>query len=635
MNTGMSFGVEATPGNAAPLSENPPMNKMLGRIRLHSGRSENGDATFARIAGAHQLSSRDPSYDLAVSLTTLAANWYRLGPRSILWWGNEPSKFDFHSGSALRDFTDFLTHDPQQQLARLTGTWGMVVADDAAGWVLLAVDRAAQRPVCFRTEAGSLIFGFGANEVATSGDAGSSLRTQAIYDYLRGHVIPAPETIFTDVSRLQPGEYVKVAHRATTRSFYWKPSYAPAQGPRPSISRARDRLLSLLEDAVRDGLGPGKTGAFLSGGTDSSTIAGMLGIVTKEPANTYSIGFDAPGFDETAYARIAARHFNTNHHEHYVTPDDLVQSIPEVACAYDQPFGNSSALAAYYCARLAAGDGVKRMLGGDGGDELFGGNTRYAKQKLFDVYHRIPRIVDRTLVEAVLVRPAITGQLPLVSKLRSYVVQARIAMPQRLHTYNLIGRLGPSEMFTPGFLAEVDQAEPVTREATWYARCLDSEVVNQMLQYDWKYTLADNDIPKVVTTCEMNGLQVAFPMLSEPLVEFANGLPVSWKVAGGKLRPFFKSTLSSFLPREILEKKKHGFGLPFGHWLVEHRALFRLATRSLDSFRERGVIQSTFLDGFLGKRLHEHAGYYGELVWTMMMLELWLQKYSPDYRRSV
>src|SRR5262249_32605352 len=154
---------------------------------------------------------------------------------------------------------------------------------------------------------------------------------------------------------------------------------------------------SLLRSAVSAELNGGKAGCFLSGGTDSSTVAGMIGEATGVPAATYSIGFDAQGFDEMQYARVAARAFRTEHHEYYVTPDDLVQSIPKIANHYDQPFGNSSSLPAYICARMAREDGVVRILAGDGGDELFGGNSRYAKQRVFSAYDRVPAGIKRTL----------------------------------------------------------------------------------------------------------------------------------------------------------------------------------------------------------------------------------------------
>ena len=124
-----------------------------------------------------------------------------------------------------------------------------------------------------------------------------------------------------------------------------------------------------MRKAVSDQLDGSKPACFLSGGTDSSTVAGIIGAVSGRPASTYSIGFDAAGYDEMEYARIAARKFGTVHHEHYLTPDELVRSIPAVAAHYDQPFGNSSALPAYYCAAMAQSDGVDRLLAGDGGDK--------------------------------------------------------------------------------------------------------------------------------------------------------------------------------------------------------------------------------------------------------------------------
>lgn len=154
-----------------------------------------------------------------------------------------------------------------------------------------------------------------------------------------------------------------------------------------------------LQDAVAAQLDGGKAACFLSGGTDSSTVAGMIGRAAGTAAATYSIGFDAQGYDEMEYARLASRHFGTQHHEYYVTPADLVKGIPHVAASYDQPFGNSSALPAYYCALMARDDGVTRILAGDGGDELFGGNVRYAKNRVFDAYQRVPGLLRRGLLE--------------------------------------------------------------------------------------------------------------------------------------------------------------------------------------------------------------------------------------------
>src|SRR2546423_8658491 len=141
-------------------------------------------------------------------------------------------------------------------------------------------------------------------------------------------------------------------------------------------------------------------------------------------------------------ARIAECHCNLNHHNYYITPDDLVQSIPNVAASFDHPFGNSSVLPAYYCARLAKADGVTRMLAGDGGDELFGGNSRYAKQYHLSLYEKIPKAVREGPVEGMLLRSNISAAFPLLRRARSYIQQASRPMPARYEAYNLIEYLG-------------------------------------------------------------------------------------------------------------------------------------------------------------------------------------------------
>ena len=200
-------------------------------------------------------------------------------------------------------------------------------------------------------------------------------------------------------TRLLPGEYLIYRKGRIETQRYWEMQFLEDR-KRP-FQELKEDFLGVLRSSVREAAGGEEVGAFLSGGTDSSTIAGMLGEVTGEPARTYSIGFDASGYDEMAYARIAAKHFGTRHREYYVTPDDIVTAIPQIAAVFDQPFGNSSAVPAFYCARMARDDGLSRMLGGDGGDELFGGNTRYAKQYLFSLYEQVPRLLRKAIIEPV------------------------------------------------------------------------------------------------------------------------------------------------------------------------------------------------------------------------------------------
>jgi asparagine synthase (glutamine-hydrolysing) len=443
---------------------------------------------------------------------------------------------------------------------------------------------------------------------------------QAIFDYLYFHVIPAPRTAFKGVHRLEGGHALVADPARDLRIRYWTPRFIAA--PRPDPAGLAAEFRELIRLAVAREADPESVGCFLSGGTDSSTVAGLLGEVTRRPARTFSIGFDAEGYDEMKYARIAARHFATQHREHYLTPEELVRDIPAVAAHYDQPFGNSSALPAYHCARLAREDGVRKLLGGDGGDELFGGNTRYAKQKVFALYESIPRGLRRS-IESLLGTPSI-DRVPLLRKAASYVRQARLPMPERMETYNLLVRLGADEVLEADFLASVDTAAPARAQRETYTASSAGSLIERMLEYDWKYTLADNDLPKVCGTAALAGIGVGFPFLDDEIVDFSLRLPASFKVRGLTLRHFFKAALRGFLPDEIIAKRKHGFGLPFGVWLTRHDALRDFARSSLGQLAKRGIVRPAFTTALMETKLADQPAFYGEMVWILMMLEQWL-----------
>jgi asparagine synthase (glutamine-hydrolysing) len=498
---------------------------------------------------------------------------------------------------------------------------GLMATD---GSTFLAVDRFAICSLCYRLRDGQLHFAARADELA---DTATEIDPQAIYDYLYFHVIPSPRTIYKDIYRLPPAHYALFQQGQLTVAPYWVPSFNEQSGA--SFGELKDEFRQLLQSAVATQIGGSKPACFLSGGTDSSTVAGMAALASGEKVATYSIGFDAQGYDEMAYARLASKHFKTEHHEYYVTPDDLVRSIPSVAAHYDQPFGNSSALPAYYCAKMAREDGVSKLLAGDGGDELFGGNTRYAKQMVFGWYGGIPAALRDSLLEPLSKLP-LMSKIPLVRKAASYVNQAKVPMPDRLMTYNLLHRLGVENMLTPELLAQVDQQSPTHQQrGVWATGSHTDSLVNRMLAFDWRYTLADCDLPKVVGTTALAGVKVGFPMLDDRLLSFSLKLPAAYKLKGFQLRWFFKEALRGFLPDEIINKKKQGFGLPFGTWANRHPALKTLATDSLYSLSLRGVVRPDFVQDLLTQRLPEHPGYYGEMVWVLMMLEQWLAAKAP------
>lgn len=523
-----------------------------------------------------------------------------------------------------------ISPDPWTAAQTLTGEFAAGRTADGGRTGMLVSDRFASQSLCWRVIGGRIHVSHRADELAALAPR-AELDPQALFDYLYFHVIPSPRTVFRGVYRLPPASLLRFQDERPDLRPYWVPHFSESSSPDFDALAAEFRRL--LKDAVAARLDGSKAACFLSGGTDSSTVAGMIGEAAGHTASTYSIGFEAEGYDEMQYARIAAHRFGTDHHEYYVTPHDLVAAIPQVAAHYDQPFGNSSVLPAYYCAKMARDDGVTRLLAGDGGDELFGGNSRYAKQRLFGFYDQVPGPLRGGLLEPLLMHTPL-GALPLASKARSYVEQARVPLPDRMQMYNLLHRLGTAEVFEPSFLAQVDPQDPLRQQQAVWRQVGDASALNRMLAYDWRYTLAEADLPKVRGSTSLAGVDVAFPFLDSALVDFSLKLPESYKLKGQKLRWFFKEALRGFLPDEIITKKKQGFGLPFGVWANRHEGLRRFATDALESLAARRIVRRDFITTLVKDHLPAHPGYYGEMVWILMMLEQWLQQHAPDYRAA-
>lgn len=549
---------------------------------------------------------------------------HHAGARSYFVLG-EPYFATAHDNPAVA-WAEADTHSPRSNEAEqpARGRFALVCVDTEAGELRLITDRFGSWPLCYADDDGVVNFSDRADCVP---GPQRELSAQAIFDYLYFHTIPGPHTLFAGVQRLPAAHILHATPTGLANTPWWRPRFVEA--PAPDLEYSKHRFMTLVEQAVAREANGHDVGCFLSGGTDSSTVAGMLTRVTGSPARAYSIGFDAQGYDEMEYARIAARHFGVEHHEYYVTPDDLLNGIPTVARFYDQPFGNSSAVPAWICASRARADGIEKLLAGDGGDELFGGNARYAKQRVFSWYEQVPAVLRERLLQPLLAQSQLQ-RLPLVRKGTSYVTQARVPMPDRLQMYNMLDRLGHDNVFTADFLTRINAQAPLQLQRETWNHTAATSLINRMLEWDWKYTLTDNDLPKVVGTTQLAGLTVGFPMLSDELAEFSLGIPPNWKVKGLTLRWFFKEALRGFLPDAIIAKKKHGFGLPFGVWACQHPALRALAVDSLQHFATRGIIQPAFIERLINELLPSHPGYYGEMVWIIMMLELWLAAHADQ-----
>ena len=518
--------------------------------------------------------------------------------------------------SAYRQYGDSL-------LQKVSGSFALSVIDEREDRALLAVDRIGIRPLCYaQTADGGLVFGSTATSVVSHPAVRKAISHESVYRFFYFHVVPSPATIFDGVYKLEPAEQLVLEGKATKRSFYWQPESGATRSP-GSHDDILEEVRNQTRAAVARSAPDAATGCFLSGGLDSSTVSGLANEMTPDPMRVYTIGFDQQGYDETSFARAAATHFGLEHIEYYVTPRDVAAAFDALSTAYDEPFGNSSAIPALFCARKAREDGVTRLLAGDGGDELFGGNERYATQRLFEHYHRIPETVRRYLVE-----PPVS-LLPkdrpvLLRKIRRYVEQARLPMPDRLFTYNFLEMFPPANVFDRQFLDTVDTTTPIRECRDWYRRSDDFEFLDRMLLFDWKLTVADNDIRKVNRMCEMAGVAVNYPLLDDELVAFSLTVPPNMKLRGRELRYAFRKAHENYLPKAVLEKDKHGFGLPFGEWLKSSDALRARILPAIDRFRERGILRNEFIDEMQNKHRDEHAGYFGNMLWLIAVLETWL-----------
>jgi asparagine synthase (glutamine-hydrolysing) len=507
-------------------------------------------------------------------------------------------------------------------LKEMSGPFAIAVVDTRSAGGLLAIDRMGTRTMCYANSSDQLVFASNAESVVAHPAVGRDLSRQAIFNYLFCHVIPSPGTIYRSVRKLLPGECVTFRGGVLERRFYWHLPYH--DDGTDSVEALERRFRLLLRDAARNAIdGQSAVGTFLSGGTDSSTVTALLTEQTGEPARTYSIGFAWEGFDEMRYARITAQYLGARAHEYYVTPRDIVEAIPIIARAYDEPFGNDSAAPTYFCAKMAREDGVQVLLAGDGGDEIFGGNTRYAKQKLFEAYGRVPRVLRRALIEPLAFSFPGSDRIAPLRKLGSYIRQASVPLPDRLETYNFLHRSPLAEVFEPDFLAAVDVDEPLTMQREVYQRATSTSPLNRMMHLDLKLTLADNDLRKVSRMCDVAGIEVRYPLLDDELVEFSGEIPASLKVKGLKLRYFFKQALKDVLPPETIAKTKHGFGMPFGLWLRSHAPLAELVHGSLDAFQRRGILRPSYLQDLRRQHHAEHATYFGIMIWVVAMLECW------------
>ncbi len=519
-------------------------------------------------------------------------------------------------------------------LKMLRGAFSIALWDRRSQRLVLAIDRIGMKSLYWRREGERLLFASCAGSIRAAQHGPVEVNPTAILQFLLFSAVPAPLAIDRGMEKLRPGTWIMYEAGKVLEQKYWDLQYPEtedlnvahwSQELREEIRAAVGRHLEGCEQAT--------TGCYLSGGTDSSSVVAFAS-EKHHPAQSYSVAFEEAGFNEIEFARTTAAAFQTRHHEVFLTPRNASDALDKIIEYYDEPFANSSAIGSFYCAVLARENGVTTLLAGDGGDELFGGNERYATDKRFALYHLLPIWLRHGIIEPLAaLLPPDAGKLSLP---RKYVHRANIPNPRRILSYGFFLSFPPEEIFEDGFLQQVGPDNWLAIPEEHFQKARATSELNRLLYLDLKMTLADNDLRKVSGTAELAGVNVRYPLLDDRLAEFSGRIPVSLKLKGFQKRYIFKEAMKGILPERVLHKKKHGFGVPLAQWLLQDPRMRELIQDLMHDprTRQRGYFRPSFLLGLMD--LHKkQPNFYGEIVWYLVALELWHRQHVERSRDIV
>ena len=516
----------------------------------------------------------------------------------------------------------------------LHGGFAVALWDEKQQILLLGIDRLGIKSLYWYREGDRLLFGSRAGAVRSVRKESPEANPDAVLQFLLFASVPAPLTSDRGMNKLRPGTVLRYANGSVSEKQYWDLEYPESDNH--GVAHWSRKLREGMRSAVHRHLTSCKqptTGSFLSGGTDSSSVVAFVS-ERHHPAQTFSIAFDESDFSEIEFARTTAAKFGTQHYEKFLTPQDASDAIDKIIAYYDEPFANSSAIGSYYCAVLAREKGVGTLLAGDGGDELFGGNERYASDKRFALYQSIPRWLRRGFLEP------LTGLLPdndsKLSLPRRYIRRANIPNPRRILSYGFFLSMPPKEVFEDGFLDQTGVDTWLAIPEGHFARAKATSELNKILYLDVKMTLADNDLRKVSGTAELAGVNVRYPLLDDRLAELSGQIPAALKLKGFQKRYIFKQAMKDILPQKVLYKRKHGFGVPLAQWLLENPRMKQLMNDMMHDplTRQRGYFRAGFFEKLM--ELHRRQpNFYGEIVWYLVALELWHRQHLQKARETV
>jgi asparagine synthase (glutamine-hydrolysing) len=516
-------------------------------------------------------------------------------------------------------------------VARLHGMFALALWDEPRQRLFLARDRLGKKPLVYGRFDDRLLFASEPKAILALPGIPRQLNATALDSYLVLQYVPAGEisdSIFSGLRQLAPGHALVVDRRACVtgpQKRYW---YVPSGATRfqGTYEEAKSRLGDLLTRAVEKRLiSDVPLGAFLSGGIDSSIVVGLMRKLGVSPLRTFNVRFEDARYDESRYARLVAKHFGTEHHEQTVTPQAR-EVMDTLAYHFDQPFADSSAIPTYYLSRHTR-QYVTVALSGDGGDECFAGYDRYRAAAICERAARAPRWMRRTA--------AGLGRILPHGRAKS--------LGSRLHRLLSVIDRRPAEryldwicVFAPFGAGYQKDFEKRTKRAVGYAADFIAELYDgatgtaaeRAIYTDFCSYLPYDLLTKVDIASMACSLECRCPFLDHELVEFAQSLPIEWRLGGRAGKKILKDWARDLLPPEILDRPKMGFGVPVGEWFrAELRDELRQTLTATDS-----LAAQIFEPAWLANLIDEHQsarGNHEHRLWALFMVEHWYRRWKP------
>ncbi len=451
---------------------------------------------------------------------------------------------------------------------------------------------------------------------------------ESVYHYLNFACIPAPRTIFRDIRKLEPSVRLRrVDGQTAVEDRYFVPDYPEdLRGSDDELAAGlRERIVTAVQEYRPQTAGG--WGCFLSGGTDSSSIVSILARQGgPQRVRSFSIGFAEAGYDELDYARLAAEACGAEPTFAKVSREKAQALVTRVVESFDQPFGNASAIPSLACADLAHDRSVSVLLAGDGGDEIFGGNQRYGKDKVMETWFSMParvKAVGRS------VGSALGGSsVHLFNRVENFFERASLPNPDRFYTDDSFASDHYQELLTPAFREHVERDASLDFMRRVYGLSTTGGPLHRIMRLDLLMAIAQNDIPKVHGATRSAGVTARFPLLDPRLLAYTSRLAERQKVRGLTKRYLFRLAMKGILPAETLRKKKQGFGLPIAVWLRSDQGFQQVVRDALFDGRAaaRGWWRTACVEALFDE--HVRGGWdHADSIWRLFVLELWLRKY--------